>query len=103
MMAQITSETIFWSLFCALQFLSSIGFGTIRFNLTAEDAKVTSVLIASSYLLHSGFFVSVDNVFINGLLCYGMVLMFFHMIYTIIKHTVSNIKIVNLNIQFISQ
>ena len=101
MMVSITCETVFWSIFYTLQYLSISGFGILNFNLENTEAKTCTLLIGVVYLLNSAYFVTLDNILLNILISNLYIIQMVLYLILIYKRTKSNYKILQANIRFI--
>ena len=101
MMLQITLETIFWSIFYAFQYLTISGYGLINFQLTRPVAKSCTVLITLSYILNSGYYVTIDMLWINRVFKYLQIALIAFYWRLLVQTALANFKIVSQNIAFI--
>ena len=103
MMTQITCQTIFWALFYCFQYLVISGYGTMRFQVGGQEAKITSILIGTAYIVSSGYFVTIDQPLINEVLRYIMAAQLTYLLYLCFLSTGINLQVIKLNQDFIDQ
>lgn len=101
MMIQITSDTLFWSIFYSLQFLSISGFGIVRFGVTREHAKLATMFVGMAYVTNSGFNVTIDNPSLNVLFKYILLVQQLVFFYFLVKYFRANLVTLNRNLAYI--
>ena len=73
LMIEMTCSTVFYSLFCALEYASMSGYGIVSFSMARGEAKFTIFLIGFSYICDSAYFVTMDSRMVNSALRYCIV------------------------------
>jgi len=101
MMIFVTTETIFWACFCGFQYIVALGVGTTTFEFGHLEAKRTLYLIVGAYILHSGYFVALDNSFFNPVIKHCQVMQYAYLLYVIIGISLYNFSLVQRNMNFV--
>ena len=64
----------------------------MSFSLDRREAKTSTVLIGCAYIINSGYYVTMDNLWLNELMRYSMIILMAVFLKIVLKRTCANFK-----------